>query len=138
MKYGRAFTWKLDIFTCENNMLSSHVKISPLLWLDNKSHLSCQKTIKVSVSTLGEKFRISARPCNILYLYNVEFTCSLRWLNTVLRAVSGNLHDGACFKLEQQIWWRKSNGTQKIISQNLLIKLSWYLAEFLLLSYLKW
>ena len=31
---------KLDIFTCENNMLSSHVKISPLLWLHNKPHLS--------------------------------------------------------------------------------------------------
>ena len=38
---------KLDIFTCENNMLFSHVKISPLLWLHNKSHLSYQKTIKV-------------------------------------------------------------------------------------------
>ena len=24
----------------------------------------------------------------------------LRWLNTVLRAVSGNLRDGACFKLD--------------------------------------
>ena len=32
-------------FTCENNMLSSHVKISPLLWLHNKPHLSDQKTI---------------------------------------------------------------------------------------------
>ena len=43
-----AFAWKLDIFTYENNnMLSSHVKISPLLWLHNKSHLSHQKTIKV-------------------------------------------------------------------------------------------
>ena len=30
---------KHDIFTCENNMLSSHVKISPLLWLHNKSRL---------------------------------------------------------------------------------------------------
>ena len=28
-------------------MLSSHVKISPLLWLHNKSHLSHQKTIDV-------------------------------------------------------------------------------------------
>ena len=28
-------------------MLSSHVKISPLLWLHNKSRLSHQKTIKV-------------------------------------------------------------------------------------------
>ena len=33
--------------TCENNMLSSHVKISPLLRLHNKSRLSHQKTIKV-------------------------------------------------------------------------------------------
>ena len=32
---------------CENNMLSSHMKISPLLWLHNKSCLSHQKTIKV-------------------------------------------------------------------------------------------
>ena len=42
-----AFARKLDIFTCENDMLSSHVKISALLWLHNKSHLSHQKTIKV-------------------------------------------------------------------------------------------
>ena len=41
------FARKLDIFTCENNMLSSHVKISPLLWLHNKSRLSHQKTVKV-------------------------------------------------------------------------------------------
>ena len=38
---------KLDIFTCKNNMLSSHVKISPLLWIHNKSRLSHQKTIKL-------------------------------------------------------------------------------------------
>ena len=38
-----------------------------------------------------------------------------------MRAVSGNSHDGACFKLDKQNWWRKSNGTQKTISQNLLI-----------------
>ena len=34
------------IFTCENNMLSSHVKISPLLRLHHKSRLSHQKTIE--------------------------------------------------------------------------------------------
>ena len=61
----------------------------------------------------------------------------LRWLNTVLRAVSGNLRDGACFKLDRQTWRRKSNGTQKTISQNLLIRILWYLAEFFLLSYFK-
>ena len=32
----------------------------------------------------------------------------LRWLNTVLRAVSGNLRDGACFKLDRQTWRRKA------------------------------
>ena len=43
-----AFARKLDIFTCENNMLSLHVKISPLLWLHNiKSRLSHQKTVQV-------------------------------------------------------------------------------------------
>ena len=29
------------------NLISSHVKISPLLWLHNKSRLSHQKTMKV-------------------------------------------------------------------------------------------
>ena len=42
-----AFARKLDIFTCENTMLSSHVKISPLLyWLHNKSRPSHQKLLK--------------------------------------------------------------------------------------------
>ena len=31
----------------------------------------------------------------------------LRWLNTVLWAVSGNSRDGACFKLDKQTWQRK-------------------------------
>ena len=31
----------------------------------------------------------------------------LRWLNTVLRAVSGNSRDGACFQLDKQTWRRK-------------------------------
>ena len=30
-----------------------------------------------------------------------------RWLNTVLRAVSGNSRDGACFNLDKQTWQRK-------------------------------
>ena len=62
---------------------------------------------------------------------------NLRWLNTVLRVVSGNSRDRACFKLDKQTWRQKSNGTQKTISQNLLIKILSYLAEFLLLSYSK-
>ena len=37
----------LQLVTSENNMLSSHVKISPLLQLHNKSRLSHQKPIKV-------------------------------------------------------------------------------------------
>ena len=31
----------------------------------------------------------------------------LRWLNTVLQAVSGNSRDSACFKLDKQTWRRK-------------------------------
>ena len=34
-------------------MLSSHAKISPLLWLHNKSRLSDQKTIKVKWFGIG-------------------------------------------------------------------------------------
>ena len=37
-------------------------------------------------------------------------------------AVSGNSLDSECFKLDKQTWRRKINGTQKTISQNLLIK----------------
>ena len=42
--------------------------------------------------------------------------------NTVLWAVSSNSRDSSCFKLDKQTWRRKSNGSQKTISQNLLIK----------------
>ena len=61
----------------------------------------------------------------VLILLQAKPTSSgvLRWLSTVLRAVSGNLRDGASFKLDKQTWHRKSNGTQKTISQNLLIKI---------------
>ena len=61
-----------------------------------------------------------------------HFYLLLRWLNTVLQAVSGNWRDGTCFKLDKQSWWRKSNGTQRTIIQNLLIKILWYLSELLL------
>ena len=54
--------------------------------------------------------------------FNLALTHFL-WLNTVLRAVSGNLRDGACFKLDRQTWRRKSNGAQKTISQNLFIRI---------------
>ena len=78
------------------NWISSHVKISPLLWLHDKSRLWHQKTIKLEwfgislvlkkyftrslrslvtyFSTLEEKFRISARPCNILYAILQSFS----------------------------------------------------------------
>ena len=44
--------------------------------------------------------------------------------------------DEEYFKLDKQTWRRKSNGAQKTISQNLLIKILWYLAQVLLLLYL--
>ena len=52
-----------------------------------------------------------------------------------MRAVSGNSRDSVCFKLDKQTWRRNINGTQNMTSQDLLIKILWYLAEFLLLSY---
>ena len=51
---------------------------------------------------------VSAVPEAILMLFSVRIIkTSLRWLNTVLRAVSGNSRDGACFKLDKQTWRRK-------------------------------
>ena len=69
--------------------------------------------------------------------FETERIYFLRWLNTVLRAVSGISRDGECVNLDKQTWRRKSNGTHKTISQNLLIKILWYLEEFLLLSCLR-
>ena len=59
---------------------------------------------------------------NQVFLDVSHFYLLLRWLNTVLQALSGIWHDGTCFKLDKQSWWRKNNGTQKTISQNLLNK----------------
>ena len=42
-----AFARKHDIFTRENNMLFSHVKISLFLWLHDNSRLSQDKTVSV-------------------------------------------------------------------------------------------
>ena len=75
------------------------------------------------------------RPLLFVPADSANIDSCLRWLNTVLWAVSGNLRDGACFKLDKQTWRWKSIGTQKTISQNLLIEIFWYLAEFLPLSY---
>ena len=48
-----------------------------------------------------------------------------------MRAVSGNWLDGECFKLDKQTWRRKSNGTKKTISQNLLIWQKFYFYRIL-------
>ena len=57
-----------------NNMLSSHVKRSPLIWLNNTSHLSLHiKTLnKEKWETLKKTFCISTWPCNILYVCNQQ------------------------------------------------------------------
>ena len=48
MKYQVNFRAKTEhLHTSENEMLSSHVKRSPLLWLHNKSRISRQKGVKV-------------------------------------------------------------------------------------------
>ena len=67
--------------------------------------------------------------------FETERIYFLRWLNTVLRAVSGNSRDGECVNLDKQTWRRKAM-VHTTISQN-LIKILWYLEEFLLLSYFR-
>ena len=58
----------------------------------------------------------------IKYQTLVSSDRNLRWLNTVLPAISGNSRAGVCFKLDKQTWRPKNHGTQKRISQNLLLK----------------
>ena len=60
----------------------------------------------------------------------------LRWLNRVLPR-SAATRVTARVLIRQQTWRRKSNGTQKATSQNLLIKILRHLAEVLLPSYFK-
>ena len=89
-------------------MLFSHVKISPLLWLHNKSRLSHQKTIKVKwfgislvslrslvkyFSTLEEKFRISKRPCNIHYVYFFFSVARLKSTKLGIKLEGGKGHN---------------------------------------------
>ena len=50
----------------------------------------------------------------------------LRWLNTVLWAVSSNSRDGACFKLDKQTWqgkkqWYTEDSFSKSTHQNFVI-----------------
>ena len=94
-----AFPQKLHIFTHEDNMLSLHVKRSPLLWLHNKLHLRKQadlvfhwclynkqnityllmdmnlifscSTHEISSWPLEDKVHIHARACNILYILHI-------------------------------------------------------------------
>ena len=43
----------------------------------------------------------------------------LRGLNLALRLVSGNLRDGACFKLDKQTWlWKKQSYTEDDFSKS--------------------
>ena len=62
---------------------------------------------------------------------------NLRWMNTVLRAVSGNTCDGICFKLDKQTRRLEKQWNTEDDFSFLLIKILWYLAECLLLSYFK-
>ena len=50
--------------------------------------------------------------------FETERIYFLRWLNTVLQAVSGNSRDGECVNLDKQTWQRKSNGTHDDFSKS--------------------
>ena len=119
------------------NLQTSFLHHCKLFHEGSWSHLKTTNNKQHSVCLVWNDY-LNSRWKNVLVnRLNFQHFTKLRWLNTVLWAVSGNLRDGACFKLDKQTWWRKSNGTQKTISQNLLIRMLLYLAEFFLLSYFK-
>ena len=77
-----AFPRKLHIFTCEDNMLSSHVKRSPSLWLQNKSHLWKQADLVFHWCWYNKQ--------NITYSLmdmNFIFLCSTGYLTRSLRSL---------------------------------------------------
>ena len=77
-----AFPRKLHIFTREDNMLSSHVKRSPSLWLHNKSHLWKQADLVFHWCLYNKQ--------NITYSLmdmNFIFSWSTRYLTRSLRSL---------------------------------------------------
>ena len=72
-----AFLRKLHIFTCQDNMISSHMKRSPSLWLHNKSHL-WKKADLVFHWCLYNKQSITYS----LMDQNFIFLCSTRYLTS--------------------------------------------------------
>ena len=77
-----AFPRKLHIFTREDNMLSSHVKRSPSLWLHNKSRLWKQADLVFHWCLYNKQ--------NITYSLmdmNFIFSCSTRYLTRSQRSL---------------------------------------------------
>ena len=70
-----AFTRKVHIFTHEDNIISSHVKRSPSLWLHNKSRLWKQADL-VFHWCLYDKENITYSLMDM----NFTFSCSTRYL----------------------------------------------------------
>ena len=70
-----AFARKHEIFTRENNTLFSHVKISPLLWLHNKSRLSlfhwcrCAQSWNISQHSKGNFVSPSGHVISSMFLF---------------------------------------------------------------------
>ena len=93
-KYQRwAFASKQDIFRSENDMVSSHVKRSPLLWLHNKSlwnglafywlynnrtlHMHGPLEIpnlspSVEKDSKEKRYFVYPQPCHILFFYVIS------------------------------------------------------------------
>ena len=77
-----AFPRKLNIFTREDNMLSSHVKRSPSLWLHNKLRLWKQADLVFHLCLYNKQ--------NITYSLmdmNFIFACSTPYLTRSLRSL---------------------------------------------------
>ena len=87
------------------------------VWLYNEAECSrsspCDRKSRKAESGIGRNGNRNSDLKGTDTRTGTSFTLS--WLNTVLRAVSGNSLDGGCFKLEKQTSRWKNNGTQKTI-----------------------
>ena len=68
--------------------------------LESVANTLIQSTVSVT-TTVRVLFPVKSFFFEILFQPLIEIIVHVRWLTIVLRAVSGNSHDSACFKLDK-------------------------------------
>ena len=126
--HNRGFSYVLRLNIAILSPLNTDlIPISYLCVFEDISRIN-QSTVNDTIVKRVICLAITRRYCCVTFCNNCQncIKCRLRWLNTVLRAVSGS----ACLNQTNKHGGElENNGTEKTISQNLLIKILRYLTE---------